>query len=234
MDYGLAYRYSPEGVPKEYKEDPKRCHDGTIEFTSIDAHKGVCKKLWQSVLLVSLKVHTLGLCESLWPEKIKNIYIYLFIFTPGGSGSTHLSSRLNVNYIEHHIVIEKLLRGVIFLNVDVMVFCIEYYKGGLSFKIASDICILHFSPFKKRRPGNYGLLHDPVALWPSTLGGQTSGLTVCQRLQTQVTVFNLTCGISSFTSFWTKMYSTYFLNYLFYLSYVYIYIYIFKYPSPQV
>lgn len=43
MDYGLAYRYAPEGVPKEYKEDPKRCHDGTIEFTSIDAHKGVCK-----------------------------------------------------------------------------------------------------------------------------------------------------------------------------------------------
>uniref|UniRef100_A0A8B9J3W3 non-specific serine/threonine protein kinase n=1 Tax=Astyanax mexicanus TaxID=7994 RepID=A0A8B9J3W3_ASTMX len=41
VDYGLAYRYSPDGVPKEYKEDPKRCHDGTIEFTSIDAHKGV-------------------------------------------------------------------------------------------------------------------------------------------------------------------------------------------------
>ncbi|CAB1331118.1 unnamed protein product [Coregonus sp. 'balchen'] len=41
VDYGLAYRYSPEGILKEYKEDPKRCHDGTIEFTSIDAHKGV-------------------------------------------------------------------------------------------------------------------------------------------------------------------------------------------------
>uniref|UniRef100_A0A8C7REW3 non-specific serine/threonine protein kinase n=1 Tax=Oncorhynchus mykiss TaxID=8022 RepID=A0A8C7REW3_ONCMY len=36
VDYGLAYRYAPEGVLKEYKEDPKRCHDGTIEFTSID------------------------------------------------------------------------------------------------------------------------------------------------------------------------------------------------------
>ncbi|XP_032143358.1 serine/threonine-protein kinase VRK1 isoform X2 [Sapajus apella] len=41
VDYGLAYRYCPEGVHKEYKEDPKRCHDGTIEFTSIDAHNGV-------------------------------------------------------------------------------------------------------------------------------------------------------------------------------------------------
>ncbi|XP_053080895.1 serine/threonine-protein kinase VRK1 isoform X5 [Acinonyx jubatus] len=41
VDYGLAYRYCPEGIHKEYKEDPKRCHDGTIEFTSIDAHNGV-------------------------------------------------------------------------------------------------------------------------------------------------------------------------------------------------
>lgn len=43
VDYGLAFRYMPEGVHKLYEEDPKRCHDGTIEFTSIDAHKGVCK-----------------------------------------------------------------------------------------------------------------------------------------------------------------------------------------------
>uniref|UniRef100_A0A8C5N5C0 Serine/threonine-protein kinase VRK1 n=1 Tax=Leptobrachium leishanense TaxID=445787 RepID=A0A8C5N5C0_9ANUR len=41
VDYGLAYRYSPQGVHKEYKEDPRKCHDGTIEFTSVDAHKGV-------------------------------------------------------------------------------------------------------------------------------------------------------------------------------------------------
>ncbi|XP_069493824.1 serine/threonine-protein kinase VRK1 [Ambystoma mexicanum] len=41
VDYGLAYRYCPEGVHKEYKEDPRKCHDGTLEYTSIDAHKGV-------------------------------------------------------------------------------------------------------------------------------------------------------------------------------------------------
>ncbi|CAI5764503.1 serine/threonine-protein kinase VRK1 isoform X1 [Podarcis lilfordi] len=41
VDYGLAYRYCPEGNHKDYKENPKRCHDGTLEFTSIDAHKGV-------------------------------------------------------------------------------------------------------------------------------------------------------------------------------------------------
>ncbi|XP_055293140.1 serine/threonine-protein kinase VRK1-like [Moschus berezovskii] len=41
VDYGLAYRYCPEGTHKEYKDDPKRCHDGTIEFTIIDTHNGV-------------------------------------------------------------------------------------------------------------------------------------------------------------------------------------------------
>uniref|UniRef100_A0A8C9RLA4 non-specific serine/threonine protein kinase n=1 Tax=Scleropages formosus TaxID=113540 RepID=A0A8C9RLA4_SCLFO len=39
-DYGLSYRYCPDGLHKEYKEDPKRRHDGTIEYTSRDAHKG--------------------------------------------------------------------------------------------------------------------------------------------------------------------------------------------------
>eukprot|EP00064_Thunnus_orientalis_P010210 superscaffoldBa00001362_g10236 len=40
-DYGLSYRYCPDGVHKEYKENPKKGHDGTIEYTSLDAHKGV-------------------------------------------------------------------------------------------------------------------------------------------------------------------------------------------------
>ncbi|GFO12018.1 serine/threonine-protein kinase vrk1 [Plakobranchus ocellatus] len=41
VDYGLAFRYYADGVHKEYKEDPRKAHDGTIEFTSRDAHKGV-------------------------------------------------------------------------------------------------------------------------------------------------------------------------------------------------
>lgn len=43
LDYGLVYRFNPEGNHKEYKEDPKRKHDGTVEFTSRDAHNGVGK-----------------------------------------------------------------------------------------------------------------------------------------------------------------------------------------------
>ncbi|XP_043910858.1 serine/threonine-protein kinase VRK2 isoform X2 [Protopterus annectens] len=40
-DYGLCYRYCPNGNHKEYKENPKKAHNGTIEFTSLDAHRGV-------------------------------------------------------------------------------------------------------------------------------------------------------------------------------------------------
>ena len=41
MDYGLACRYlGSDGVHKEYKYDGRKAHDGTIEFTSRDAHIG--------------------------------------------------------------------------------------------------------------------------------------------------------------------------------------------------
>ncbi|NWW86941.1 VRK2 kinase, partial [Rhynochetos jubatus] len=40
-DYGLSYRYCPNGNHKQYQENPKKGHNGTIEFTSVDAHKGV-------------------------------------------------------------------------------------------------------------------------------------------------------------------------------------------------
>ncbi|XP_076990398.1 serine/threonine-protein kinase VRK2 isoform X2 [Tamandua tetradactyla] len=40
-DYGLSYRYCPNGNHKVYQENPRKGHNGTIEFTSVDAHKGV-------------------------------------------------------------------------------------------------------------------------------------------------------------------------------------------------
>jgi hypothetical protein len=36
VDFGLASHYSE----KEYKPDPKKAHNGTIEYTSRDAHVG--------------------------------------------------------------------------------------------------------------------------------------------------------------------------------------------------
>ncbi|KAK6307489.1 hypothetical protein J4Q44_G00226370 [Coregonus suidteri] len=72
VDYGLAYRYSPEGILKEYKEDPKRCHDGTIEFTSIDAHKGVspCRRSDLEILGYCM---VQWLCTKLpWEDKLQD------------------------------------------------------------------------------------------------------------------------------------------------------------------
>ncbi|XP_077998410.1 serine/threonine-protein kinase VRK1-like [Glandiceps talaboti] len=40
VDFGLAHRYIPDGKHHLYKEDPSKAHDGTIEFTSRDAHRG--------------------------------------------------------------------------------------------------------------------------------------------------------------------------------------------------
>ncbi|XP_043191850.1 serine/threonine-protein kinase VRK1-like [Amphibalanus amphitrite] len=40
VDFGLACRYAFDGVHKEYKPDVRKAHNGTIEFTSRDAHIG--------------------------------------------------------------------------------------------------------------------------------------------------------------------------------------------------
>lgn len=37
VDFGLATKFT---TASEYKPDPKRAHDGTIEYLSRDAHKG--------------------------------------------------------------------------------------------------------------------------------------------------------------------------------------------------
>ncbi|XP_058470459.1 serine/threonine-protein kinase VRK1 [Solea solea] len=72
VDYGLAYRYSPDGVNKEYKEDPKRCHDGTIEFTSIDAHKGASPSR-RSDLEILWYCMVQWLCGQLpWEDKLQD------------------------------------------------------------------------------------------------------------------------------------------------------------------
>nr|XP_039249557.1 serine/threonine-protein kinase VRK1-like [Styela clava] len=41
VDFGLAFRYIVDGKHKPYLEDPRKAHDGTIEYTSRDAHRGV-------------------------------------------------------------------------------------------------------------------------------------------------------------------------------------------------
>ena len=40
VDFGLATKYQRPGGHLEFKPDPKKAHDGTIEYTSRDAHIG--------------------------------------------------------------------------------------------------------------------------------------------------------------------------------------------------
>ena len=62
VDYGLATKYVPDGKHKEYKEEPKKAHDGTVEFTSIDAHKGVGKHVLSHIHASSISVPQIHLC----------------------------------------------------------------------------------------------------------------------------------------------------------------------------
>ena len=40
IDYGLVKKFMSDGEHIPYNENPKAAHDGTLELTSIDAHKG--------------------------------------------------------------------------------------------------------------------------------------------------------------------------------------------------
>jgi len=72
VDYGLACRYlNGSGVHKEYKPDPKRAHDGTIEFTSRDAHIGATARRGDLEILGYNMVQ--WLVGSLpWEDKLKD------------------------------------------------------------------------------------------------------------------------------------------------------------------
>ncbi|XP_035770805.1 serine/threonine-protein kinase VRK1-like [Neolamprologus brichardi] len=71
-DYGLSFRYCPDGVHKEYKENPKKGHNGTIEYTSIDAHKGLAASRRGDLQILGFcLLH--WLCGSLpWDDVLKN------------------------------------------------------------------------------------------------------------------------------------------------------------------
>ncbi|XP_061546076.1 serine/threonine-protein kinase VRK1-like isoform X2 [Phycodurus eques] len=72
VDYGLARRYCIDGVQKDYKENPKKGHNGTIEYTSLDAHKGVAPSRRGDIQILGFcLLH--WLCGSLpWDSDLKN------------------------------------------------------------------------------------------------------------------------------------------------------------------
>lgn len=57
VDFGLASHFTTN---KEYKPDPKKMHNGTIEYTSIDAHYGVPTKRGDLEILGYNLIHWCG------------------------------------------------------------------------------------------------------------------------------------------------------------------------------
>lgn len=72
VDFGLACRYAySDGKHKEYNEDPRKAHDGTIEYTSRDAHVGAHSRRGDLEILGYNMVH--WLCGKLpWEDNLKN------------------------------------------------------------------------------------------------------------------------------------------------------------------
>ncbi|KAM4042732.1 serine/threonine-protein kinase VRK2 isoform 1-T2 [Anomaloglossus baeobatrachus] len=71
-DYGLSYRYCPNGKHKEYKEDPRKCHNGTIEFTSRDAHKGAApSRRGDMEILIYCMIHWIS-GKLPWEQSLKD------------------------------------------------------------------------------------------------------------------------------------------------------------------
>lgn len=71
VDFGLACRYANDGKHKEYKYDQRKAHDGTIEFTSRDAHIGAHSRRGDLEILGYNM--TQWLCSCLpWEDKLQD------------------------------------------------------------------------------------------------------------------------------------------------------------------
>ncbi|XP_049266965.1 serine/threonine-protein kinase VRK1 isoform X1 [Rhipicephalus sanguineus] len=71
VDFGLACRYTQNGKHKEYKEDLRKAHDGTIEFTSRDAHIGAHSRRGDIEILGYNLLQWLC-CRLPWEDNLKN------------------------------------------------------------------------------------------------------------------------------------------------------------------
>jgi len=66
VDYGLAYRFrTGTGEHKPFVHDERRAHEGTLEFTSRDAHHG-------SMSIISI-MNIIAYLQFLYIKIIKNI-----------------------------------------------------------------------------------------------------------------------------------------------------------------
>jgi len=60
VDFGLCVKYFKSGSHKEYKADPRKSHDGTIEYLSRDAHIGCTSRRSDLEVLAFNMIHWLN------------------------------------------------------------------------------------------------------------------------------------------------------------------------------
>ena len=60
VDFGLATKYQRPSGHLEFKPDPKKAHDGTIEYTSRDAHIGTHSRRSDMEILAYNLVTSIG------------------------------------------------------------------------------------------------------------------------------------------------------------------------------
>jgi len=71
VDFGLASKYQKEGVHYEYKPDARKAHDGTIEYTSRDAHIGAHSRRSDLEILAYNLVHWMS-GDLPWMDQLTN------------------------------------------------------------------------------------------------------------------------------------------------------------------
>ncbi|KAH6947408.1 hypothetical protein HPB50_018819 [Hyalomma asiaticum] len=71
VDFALACRYTQNGKHKEYKEDLRKAQDGTIEFTSRDAHIGANSRC-RDMEIVAYNMLQWLCCPLPWADNLTN------------------------------------------------------------------------------------------------------------------------------------------------------------------
>ena len=71
VDFGLVSKYQKEGVHYEYKADARKAHDGTIEYTSRDAHIGAHSRRSDLEILAYNLVHWMS-GDLPWMDQLTN------------------------------------------------------------------------------------------------------------------------------------------------------------------
>lgn len=103
VDYGLAYRFRTRaGVHKPFAHDERRAHEGTLEFTSRDAHEGseLSTPCYYPRTVVTPNISAQHLDQHRWQISVdalfRNKQIYKSIFFISPPHNVHLLAKTSL------------------------------------------------------------------------------------------------------------------------------------------